>query len=89
MNKVQGIAIIRERGQLTIPEKIREIRPWASPVSVVTITSTKPDEIIIQPYSPQKVVDWNRIWGNIQKSRSLKGNKVKLSEFIVKDRSIH
>jgi bifunctional DNA-binding transcriptional regulator/antitoxin component of YhaV-PrlF toxin-antitoxin module len=89
MNRVYGTAVIRERGQLTIPEKIREVRSWASPVSVVTITSTKPNEIVIQPYSPQKAVDWNRIWENIAKSRSFKGKKVKLSEFIIKDRSRH
>lgn len=87
MNKVQGTAVIRERGQLTIPEKIREIRPWASPVSVVTITSTKPDEIVIQPYSTQKAVDWNRLWLDIKRVRSYKGKgRGNLSAFIAKDR---
>ena len=88
MSKVQGTVVIRDRGQLTIPEKIREVRPWASPVSVVTISSVKPNEIIIQPYA-QVNVDWNKIWTNIEKSRSQKGKKVTLSEFIVEDRSKH
>ncbi len=89
MNKVQGTAVIRDRGQLTIPEKIREVRSWATPISVVTVSSAKPDEIIIQPYSLQKSIDWSSVWQNIQKSRSLKGEKVKLSEFITRDRSDH
>jgi len=86
MNKVQGTAVIRERGQLTIPEKIREARPWTSPVSVVTITSTKPDEIVIQPFSPKKF-DWNKLWFDIKRVRSYKGaGRGNLSAFIAKDR---
>ena len=61
---------------------------WINPSSVVTVTSDKPDEIIIQPYSPKKV-DWDKLWKMIKKSRSIKGKRGNLSEFIVQDRYRH
>lgn len=88
MNKIQGTVIIRDRGQLTIPDKIRNVRSWASPSSVVTITTTQADEILIKPY--QANVDWDKIWENIKKSRATHGKgKISGSEFIAKDRQSH
>ena len=87
---IQTTSFIRQRGQLTIPEKIRSERTWASKGSVVTISTEKPDEIKIQPYSSTKEVDWDRVWESIKKARSIPGkNKISLSEFIAKDRQTH
>lgn len=85
---MQTVGIIRERGQLTIPDSIRQLIDWASPMSAVSITVIKPDEIIIRPHQVQ--VDWNKIWKGIQKARSIHG-KGKMSglEFIQQDRLSH
>ncbi|MDP3974058.1 MAG: hypothetical protein Q8P92_04470 [Candidatus Daviesbacteria bacterium] len=81
------ISIIRSRGQLTIPDSIRAIREWSSPNSVVTITSDRPDEIVIRPH--KKEYDWDKMWKLINKSRSFKGKEGNLSQFIAEDRNSH
>lgn len=84
---IQAIGIVRQRGQLTIPDKIRETFLWLTPSSMVTITSQKPDEIVIRPASAsKKAVDWDKLWNNIELSRSFRGRGGNLSEFIAKDR---
>lgn len=88
MNKVVGTIVIRDRGQLTIPDKIRSIRSWASPASVVTVSTIRDDEILIKPY--QSTVDWDKIWSNIKKSRAIHGKgKISGADFLVKDRESH
>ncbi len=82
------ISIIRNRGQLTIPDSIRVLRNWVSPNSVVTISSERPDEIVIRPH--KKEYDWDKMWKQMKRVRSFKGkNKTSLSEFIAKDRETH
>ena len=81
------VSIIRDRGQLTIPDNIRKIVSLANPMSAVTISVEKPDEIVIRPHQVQ--FDWNKIWDRIKKSRSIKGKKGNLSEFISEDRHSH
>jgi len=85
---IQTIGIIRKRGQLTIPDKIRETFSWLVPSSTVTITSQKPDEIVIRPISAgKKAVDWDELWRNIQRVRSYRGGgSGNLSKFIAEDR---
>ncbi len=84
--KIKSTAIIRDRGQLTLPEKIRETFRWARPSSVVIIYAEKPDEITIRPY-PEKSVDWGQLWKDIARVRSYRGKgRGSLSEFIAKDR---
>lgn len=82
------VSIVRDRGQLTIPGSIRALREWTGSNSVVTITSDKPDEIVIRPH--KREVDWNKLWKQMKRVRSFKGkNKTSLSEFIAKDRESH
>lgn len=83
------ISVIRDRGQLTIPDKIRESLDWVSPNSVVTIISDKSDEIIIKPHDSdvKKEIDWDKLWIDIQRVRSYKGKGGgNLSKFIAEDR---
>lgn len=90
MRQIQTAGIIRQRGQLTIPDDIRETHEWASPGSVVTVATSKPDEIVIRPYSPQREVDWDTVWKAIKRARSIKGKGPgNLSAFIAKDRQTH
>lgn len=82
------ISIIRDRGQLTIPDSIRALRKWANPHSVVTIASDDPDEIVIRPH--KREYDWDKIWEGIRKSRAIKGRgRGSLSKFIAEDRYRH
>ena len=85
---IKATAIIRQRGQLTLPENIRSVRKWASSDSVVTIISDKYDEIVIRPHYSQKELDWEKLWKQIKRVRSFKGKgkPVSLSKFIAKDR---
>lgn len=87
--KIQTISIVRDRGQLTIPDSIRMVRKWITPASVVTIATEKPDEIVIKPHSQKDIWDWNQIWNSIELSRSFKGKSGNLSRFIASDRKTH
>ncbi|OGE26087.1 hypothetical protein A3C26_00010 [Candidatus Daviesbacteria bacterium RIFCSPHIGHO2_02_FULL_39_12] len=85
---MKAVSIIRDRGQLTIPDSIRKVINWTTPMSAVSISVMKPDEIIIRPHSHK--FDSNKIWENIRKSRSIK-TKTNLSavEILDKDRQNH
>lgn len=89
MSIVQVTAIIRDRGQLTIPDKIREALKWPIPNSVVSLITTFRNELVIIPYERQKKVNWSQVWSNIKESRSYKGKRGNLSSFIVSDRENH
>lgn len=85
---MKSVVVIRDRGQLTIPDTIRKAVSWVTPMSAVTISVMKPDEIVIKPH--QKYVDWEKVWKNIEKSRSIKGKgSMSASEFIEQDRKSH
>ncbi|OGE18838.1 hypothetical protein A3J19_04765 [Candidatus Daviesbacteria bacterium RIFCSPLOWO2_02_FULL_41_8] len=82
------ISIIRDRGQLTIPDSIRVLRDWASTNSAVVISSERPDEIIIRPH--KKDYDWDKMWELIKRSRAIKGKgHGSAAEFLEKDRQSH
>ena len=82
--RLQTTSIIRNRGQLTIPETIRKAVSWANPLSAVSISIVHPDEIVIRP---KKEVDWDKLWKQIRRVRAFKGKgRGSLSAFIAKDR---
>jgi len=85
---MKAVGIIRNRGQLTIPDSIRKVADWITPMSAVSISIIKPDEIVITPH--QKQIDWDKIWKNIRKSRAVKGKgNVNTIEFLKQDRRSH
>lgn len=86
---MKTVSIIRNRGQLTIPDSIRKVASWATPMSAVSITIIKPDEIIIRPQ--QSSVNWDEIWAGIHKTRAIKGSgkSVSAAEFLSADRATH
>lgn len=85
---MKNVVIIRNRGQLTIPDSIRKIVSWVNPMSPVTISIVKPDELVIRPHVND--VDWDRIWEGIRKSRAIHSkSKQSTVEFIEQDRSSH
>ena len=85
---MKTVGIIRDRGQLTIPDSIRDLVPWAVPSSAVSISVVEPDEIVIKPHKRQ--YDWDKIWRGIKKSRAIHGKgKMSASEFLMQDRQSH
>ena len=85
---MKTVSIIRNRGQLTIPDSIRKSLNWISPQSAVSISVVKSDEIVIRPH--QKQVDWDKIWDLIRKSRAIKSkNALSAIEILQKDRQSH
>lgn len=84
---MKTVSIVRERGQLTIPDSIRKLVSWVTPSSAVLISVVKPDEIIIKPHQYQKQVDWDKLWKQIKRVRAFKGKgRGNLSAFIMEDR---
>ncbi len=82
------VSIIRDRGQLTIPDSIRKMVGWITPMSAVSISVVKADEIIIKPHVQR--VDWDKIWKGIKKARSIHGKgKGSALKFIQQDRLSH
>lgn len=84
---MRAVSIVRDRGQLTIPDSIRKLVNWVTPSSAVSISVVKPDEIIIKPHQYQKEVDWEKLWKQIKRVRAFKGKgRGNLSAFIIEDR---
>jgi bifunctional DNA-binding transcriptional regulator/antitoxin component of YhaV-PrlF toxin-antitoxin module len=85
---MKSVSIIRDRGQLTIPDSVRKTLSWLNPMSAVTISVVKPDEIIIKPH--QVHINQEKIWNLIKKSRAIKGKgKGSAAEFLMDDRNSH
>ena len=73
---------------MTIPDSIRRVVSWVTPMSAVSISVLKPDEIVIKPH--QKKVDWDQVWENIRKSRAISSKgKISAAEFLEQDRRSH
>jgi len=85
---MKTVGIVRERGQLTIPDSVRKLVSWVAPLSAVSISVVRPDEIVIRPH--QNHVDWVKVWESVKKSRTIHGKgKVSASGFLAKDRLSH
>lgn len=87
-----SIIIVRQRGQLTIPKKLREKASWLSEGSMVAILSSLDKEIKIKPYQEveeKRTVNWKEVWEKIKVSRTFEGKRGNLSRFIAEDRSLH
>ena len=83
----QLISTVRQRWQLTIPDRVREKYEWITPGSPVSINTTDPNKIVIEPYSVNKITNWEVFWEDIKRIRSYKGEyKGSLSKFIAWDR---
>ena len=83
--------VIRQRGQITIPDQIRNFLKWLSPNSVVSITVANNEEVIIRPLlkTDKQKPDWKKIWEGLELVNSFKGKRGSLSDFIIKDRENH
>lgn len=86
---METIVIVRERGQITIPYKIRKKASWARPMSVVSIKMITSDSIIIT--TRKREMNWENLLKDIKVLRAMKGRGKVLSaaEFLEKDRQSH
>lgn len=87
----QSIAIIRQRGQLTIPDSVRKATGWIFPNAVVSITVKNKTELCVKPLSPKESEEkyWKDLWRDMERIRSFKGKRGNLSKFIAEDRYRH
>lgn len=84
----KDVVIVRNRGQITIPDSIRKTVGWVSPMSAVSISVVKPDEIVLKPH--QTKLNWDHIWKKIEASRAISGRGTEsAAEFLEKDRKSH
>lgn len=86
-------ATVRQRGQLTIPDKIREAVSWLGEHNIVSVSATK-NQVIITPYAKpmNDKPDWSEIRRLLRLASSFKGTKPlkkPLSQFIIEDRERH
>lgn len=83
-------AIIRNRGQLTIPDRLREELGWLQAPAPVSLKVENKQTIKITPHKKNKKINKEKLWKLIEEVRSYKGkNKISLSEFIIRDRERH
>lgn len=86
--KNQAIAILRDRGQVTIPDEIRSSLYWMSHNSALSFSIVDPYRVSIEPQRPG--VDWDAIHASIAKARSIHGkSKQSAASFLAKDRQSH
>ena len=94
MNYTQTISKIRERGQLTVPQNIREVLDWPDEETFVKITTIN-DGFRVErlPISHPQVEkkkltkkQWDEIWQAFDKIRKLGRQDIDLREFVRKDR---
>lgn len=82
-------AVIRQRGQLTIPDQVRHMAAWLQAGAVVGVEVAE-EEVRIRPYAEaRKRIDWNEVWRKIELARSFKGKRGNLSAMIAEDRDSH
>jgi len=82
-------ATIRQRGQLTIPDQVRETLSWLRTGEVVGI-DIDDDEVRIRPHSKAgRGMNWDDFLTKVQLARSFRGKRGNLSGMIVADRESH
>ena len=81
-------ATIRQRGQLTIPDKLRELFSWLEEGSIVGI-EVEEEVLKIKPHSQVKKIDYDDFYTKMQLARSFKGKRGNLSAMIASDREAH
>lgn len=97
MNYIQTISKVRERGQLTVPQEIREALNWPENeimVKIVTIQDGfRVEKLpISHPAHPKKKLtkkEWDEIWKTFEKFSKSGRQDVKLTDFLRKDRDTH
>ena len=86
--KSEGIGIVRDRGQLTIPYSLRSSLDWIKTDTPVKMKLRK-NKIIIEPIEEKmrgKKVNWNKLWKDLDDIQKSAKHKTNLTQFVIKDR---
>jgi len=83
--------VVRQRGQVTIPDDVRNMVAWLSEGSAVGLEMVEKEMLILRPHTKAivKKFSWNEISKKINLARSFKGQNGNLSGFIIEDRKNH
>lgn len=94
MNYTQTISKIRERGQLTVPQDIRQALNWPEDEVMVKVTTIQ-DGFRVErlpishPQHPKKKLtkkQWNQIWKDFEEISHSGKQDIRLKEFVRRDR---
>lgn len=94
MNYTQTISKIRERGQLTVPQDIRQALNWPEDEVMVKVTTIQ-DGFRVErlpishPQHPKKKLtkkQWNQIWKDFEEISHSGKQDISLKEFVRRDR---
>lgn len=97
MNYTQTISKIRERGQLTVPQQIRQALNWPDDKMMVKVTTIE-DGFRVEklpvshPQNPKKKLtkkQWDKIWKTFEEFSKSGRQDIKLTDFLRKDRDTH
>lgn len=97
MNYTQTISKVRERGQLTVPQAVREALNWPEDEVMVKVTTIQDgfrvEKLpISHPQHPKKKLtkrQWDEIWQDFERFSKSGRQDVKLTDFLRKDRDTH
>lgn len=86
---MNNVSIIRQRGQLTIPDSIRKQATWARADAVVEVSLKNNNEILVRPHASKKAVDRQQLKANlsaVSDANAKFGRTIDLTQFIIDDR---
>jgi len=86
---MNATAIIRQRGQLTIPGKIRSDLSWMQTNSTISIRKTVDEKVILEPLQKTQIINWKSLRSQLKRVSNYKGKRGNLSQFIIEDRERH
>lgn len=78
--------ILRDRGQLTLPEVIRKTLPWLHRSAAITVSVENSNKLVLTPQQSSESIPWEMIWNSIALARSFSGQGKNLSQTIADDR---
>ncbi len=76
--------VVRDRGQLTIPDSLRSQLPWLANSSVVFFSISDPEVLTVTPHTPATNEDL--LWNSIKLVRSFKTTGASVAQQIREDR---
>lgn len=97
MNYTQTISKIRERGQLTVPQQIRQALNWPENELIVKVTTIQ-DGFRVErlpishPQHPKKKLtkkQWDKIYKDFEAFSKTGRQDIKLTDFLRHDRDTH
>lgn len=90
--ELRATATIRQRGQLTIPDEIREQLPWLETDSIVGIEMKGLQEVVVRPFRKTQSPSserWEKALDALKIAQSFAGKRGRLSHFVTEDREQH